>query len=202
MLNVFARTAFSRVSDPIGAWLVRRGLSPNAVTVVGTVASVATALWFFPRGCLFVGTVVVTFFLLFDLLDGAMARAGGKASEFGAVLDASCDRIADGVLFGSLMWWALVVADHPVRGLGLLICLVSAQVISYVKARAEAHGLRADGGMAERAQRFVLVLTGVGLHGLGVPYVLDIAVWALVVLSILTIGQRLRAVQLASRTPG
>lgn len=201
MLNFLARTAVSRVRDPVGVWLVRRGLSPNAVTVAGTVASAATALWFFPRGFLFVGTVVVTVFLLFDLLDGAMARAGGKASEFGAVLDASCDRIVDGVLFGSLVWWALLVADQPLRGLGLLICLVGAQVISYVKAWAEAHGLRADEGPAERAQRFVVVLTGTGLHGLGVPYVLDIAVWTLVVLSVVTIGRRLRVVRLTSRAP-
>lgn len=201
MLNIFARVPVSRTGDPIGVWLVRHGLSPNVVTVLGSVAGAATALWFFPRGQLFVGTVVVTLFLLFDLLDGAMARASGKVTRFGAVLDASCDRIVDGILFGSLVWWALVVADHHVRGLGLLVCLASAQVISYVKARAEAHGLGADGGMAERAQRFIVVLVGTGLHGLGVPYVLDVAVWTLVGGSLITIGQRLYAVHLASRTP-
>lgn len=200
MLNIFARTSVSRISDPIGTWFVRHGMSPNVVTVLGTVVSVAAALWFFPRGQLFVGTVVVTIFLLFDLLDGAMARAHGKVTRFGAVLDATCDRIADGALFGSLVWWALVVDDHHVRGVGLLICLVGAQVISYVKARAEAHGLRADGGLAERAERFVIVLVGTGLHGLGLPYVLDAAVWLLVVVSLVTIGQRLYAVHLASRT--
>lgn len=174
--------------------MVRLGLTPNAVTVIGTVASVVSALWFFPRGQLFVGTVVVTVFLLFDVLDGAMARAGGQATPFGGVLDASCDRIADGALFGSLVWWALVVDQNHARGLGLLICLVSAQVISYVKARAEANGLVADGGVAERAERFLIVLVGTGLYGLGVPYVLDIAIWLLVVLCLITIGQRLYAV--------
>ncbi|MDR7303258.1 phosphatidylinositol phosphate synthase [Haloactinomyces albus] len=200
MLNIFARAPVARISDPVGAWLVRRGLSPNAVTVIGTVVSVITALWFFPRGQLFIGTVVVTLFLLFDLLDGAMARAHGTVTRFGAVLDASCDRIADGALFGSLVWWALVVTDHHARGVGLLICLVSAQVISYVKARAEAHGLRADGGLAERAERLVVVLVGTGLYGLGVPHVLDIAVWTLAAVSLFTIGQRLYAVHLTSRT--
>lgn len=198
MLNIFARACVSRVSDPIGAWLLRCGLSPNAVTITGTVASVVSALWFFPRGYLFVGTVVVTVFLLFDLVDGAMARVNGRATAFGAVLDASCDRIADGALFGSLVWWALVVADHHVQGLGLSICLVCAQVISYVKARAEAHGLSAEGGLAERAERFVVVLVGTGLHGLGVPYVLDVAIWTLVAFSVLTIAQRLRAVHVSA----
>ncbi|GAB3280085.1 phosphatidylinositol phosphate synthase [Parasphingorhabdus pacifica] len=198
MFNLSARASLSRVTNPIGAGLVRLGLSPNTVTVVGTAASVGSALWFFPRGELFVGTVVVAVFLLFDILDGAMARAGGQATRFGGVLDASCDRIADGALFGTLVWWALVVDGSRSRGLALLICLVAAQVISYVKARAEANGLRAEGGLAERAERFVVVLVGTGLHGLGVPYVLDLAVWLLVVLSLITIVQRLVAVHRSS----
>lgn len=199
MLNIFARASLSRLTNPIGLGLVRIGLTPNAVTVVGTVASAASALWFFPRGELFVGTVVTALFLLFDILDGAMARVGGRVTRFGAVLDASCDRIVDGVLFGSLMWWALIVDGDRDRGLGLLICLVGAQVISYVKARAEANGLQADGGLAERAERFLIILTGAGLHGLGVPYVLDIATWLLVALTLATIAQRLHAVHASAQ---
>lgn len=194
MLNIFARASLSRLTNPIGRGLVRIGLTPNEVTVVGTVASVASALWFFPRGSLFVGTVVTAIFLLFDVLDGAMARVGGRVTRFGGVLDASCDRIVDGVLFGSLVWWALVVDVDQDRGLGLLICLAGAQVISYVKARAEANGLQADGGLAERAERFLIILTGTGLHGLGVPHVLDVAIWLLAALTLATIAQRLHAV--------
>ncbi|MEB3367644.1 phosphatidylinositol phosphate synthase [Saccharopolyspora mangrovi] len=199
MLNIFARASLSRLTNPIGLGLVRIGLTPNAVTVIGTVASAASALWFFPRGELFIGTVVTALFLLFDILDGAMARVGGRVTRFGAVLDASCDRIVDGVLFGSLMWWALIVDGDRDRGLGLLICLVGAQVISYVKARAEANGLHADGGLAERAERFLIVLTGAGLHGLGVPHVLDVAIWVLVVLTLATIAQRLGSVHASAR---
>ncbi|MFC7343692.1 phosphatidylinositol phosphate synthase [Saccharopolyspora griseoalba] len=194
MLNIFARASLARLTNPVGAALVRFGLTPNAVTAAGTLAAAASALWFFPRGELFVGTVVTAVFLLFDVLDGAMARVGGSVTRFGGVLDASCDRLVDGVLFGSLTWWALVVDGDRVRGAGLLICLVAAQVISYVKARAEANGLRADGGLAERAERFLIVLTGTGLHGLGVPHVLDVAIWVLVVLALATIVQRLLAV--------
>ena len=100
MLNIFARDSISRLTDPVGASLVRLGLTPNAVTVTGAVVSTGAALWFFPRGQLFAGAAVLTVFLLFDLLDGAMARAGGKASPYGGVLDATCDRIVDGALFG------------------------------------------------------------------------------------------------------
>lgn len=199
MLNIFARASLSRLTNPIGRGLVRIGLTPNAVTIVGTVASVGSALWFFPRGSLFVGTVVTAIFLLFDILDGAMARVGGRVTRFGGVLDASCDRIVDGVLFGSLVWWALVVDVDQVRGLGLLICLAGAQVISYVKARAEANGLQADGGLAERAERFLIILTGTGLHGLGVPHVLDVAIWLLAALTLATIAQRLHAVHTSAR---
>ncbi|WP_433869444.1 phosphatidylinositol phosphate synthase [Saccharopolyspora sp. CA-218241] len=199
MLNFSARATLARLLDPVGAGLVRLGLSPNAVTLVGTLAAIAAALWFFPRGELFAGTVVVTLFLLFDLLDGAMARAGERATAFGGVLDATCDRLVDGALFGALAWWALAVEGDRALGAGLLICLVCAQVISYVKARAEANGLRADGGLAERAERFIVVLVGTGLHGLGVPFVLDVAVWLLVVLSLLTVAQRMVAVRTEHR---
>ncbi|NYH76878.1 CDP-diacylglycerol--glycerol-3-phosphate 3-phosphatidyltransferase [Actinopolyspora biskrensis] len=190
MLNVFARASVARLTDPVGAWLVRHRMSPNVVTVVGTVCTVLAAGTLFPLGHLLAGTLVVAFFLLFDLLDGAAARAAGADDGFGAVLDASCDRVADGVVFGALVWWALV-GDQYWRGAALLICLVAAQVISYVKARAQAQRVKVEAGMAERAERLVVLLVGTGLYGMGVPYVLDIALWGLAAISILTVGQRL-----------
>ncbi len=199
MLNIFARASVSRVTDPIGAWLVRAGLSPNVMTVLGTVGTVVSALVFFPRGQLFLGSALVTVFVLFDLLDGAMARTAGKVTRFGTVLDASCDRIADGVLFGCITWWALVVAGDRLVGAAALVCLVCAQVISYIKARAEAAGLDADGGLVERAERFIIALVGTGLQGLGVPYAARVALLLLAVLALITVGQRLVAVWRSAR---
>lgn len=193
MLNLFARASVSRVTDPVGAWLLRRGLTPNVMTVIGTVCSVAAAMWFFPRDELFVGTLLVTVFLLFDLLDGAMARHANRSTPFGAVLDASCDRIVDGVLFGAIAWWAFEVHGNRWLGLAALICGFCAQVTSYIKARAEANGLSADGGLIERAERFILALVGTGLAGLGVPYAIDVALWLLAALSLVTVGQRMAA---------
>ncbi len=194
MLNIFARASVSRVTDPVGAWLVRRGLTPNAMTVVGTTGTVAAALWFFPRGYLAIGTVVVTVFTLFDLLDGAMARARGKGTPFGAVLDSTCDRIADGAIFAGLTWYAFTQSEEPSLPAAALICLVGAQVISYVKARAEASGLTADGGLVERAERLIIALVGAFIEGVNVPNALAVALWALAVLTVITVIQRLVAV--------
>ncbi|WP_307855678.1 phosphatidylinositol phosphate synthase [Kibdelosporangium banguiense] len=199
MLNIFARASVSRVTDPIGAWLVKIGLTPNAMTVIGTLGAVAGSLWFFPRGELLTGTFVVWGFAMLDLLDGAMARAKGNGTKFGGVLDSSCDRIADGTLGAAVAWYCLVVAQNMTLGAAALICLVSGQVISYVKARAEASGLHADVGIVERAERLIITLVGTGLVGLGVPYALHVALWLLAVLSAITVFQRLVAVWQAAQ---
>lgn len=199
MLNVLARAHVNRATEPVGRWLVARGITPDAVTVAGTVGSVAAALWFLPRGQLFAGTVVVTVFVLFDLVDGAMARARGRSTPFGAVLDSTCDRIADGALFAALTWWALGVGQARALGVAALICLVASQLVSYIKARAEGVGLRVDGGLVERAERLILALVGTGLAGLGVPYALDVALWVLAVASVWTVGQRLAEARRSAR---
>jgi len=199
VLNVLARAHVNRVTEPLGRWLVRIGITPDAVTVAGTVGSVAAALVFLPRGQLFFGTLGVTVFVLFDLVDGAVARAKGKGTPFGAVLDSTCDRIADGALFAALTWWALGIGQARVLGVAALICLVAGQLISYIKARAEGAGLRVVGGLVERAERLILALVGTGLAGLGVPYALDVALWVLAAASIWTVGQRLAEARRSAR---
>ena len=199
MLNVIARAHVNRVTEPFGRWLVRLGVTPDAVTVAGTLGSVAAALWFLPRGQLFFGTLGVTLFVLFDLIDGAVARAKGKGTPFGAVLDSTCDRIADGALFAALTWWALGVGQARVLGVAALLCLVAGQLISYIKARAEGAGLRVVGGLVERAERLILALVGTGLAGLGVPYALDVALWVLAAASVWTVGQRLAEARRSAR---
>jgi CDP-diacylglycerol--glycerol-3-phosphate 3-phosphatidyltransferase len=198
MLNLFARARVSRVTEPVGRWLVARGVSPDVVTVAGTVATVAAVVVFLPRGHLFLGSFLATVFVLFDMLDGAMARARGHSTPFGAVLDSTCDRIADGALFAALAWWCLS-SDQPVLGVLALVCLVAGQVISYVKARAEGAGLRAEGGLVERPERLILGLTGAGLEGLGVPFALATGLWLLAVGSVWTVGQRFVAVYRSAR---
>lgn len=192
MLNFFARAAVSRVVDPLGAALVRAGLTPNAMTVLGTVAAIASALAFFPNDMLLWGTFTVWGFAMLDLVDGAMARAtGGKGTRFGAVLDATCDRLTDGALFAAIAWWCFVVADNRSAAAAALLVGVLAQVISYVKARAEASGLNADGGLIERPERLIIALVGTGLQGFGVPHAIEISLWLLAGLSVVTVIQRI-----------
>jgi CDP-diacylglycerol--glycerol-3-phosphate 3-phosphatidyltransferase len=201
MLNIFARASVSRVTDPIGAWLVRIGLTPNAMTVIGTLGAVGGSLWFFPRGELLAGTFVVWGFAMLDLLDGAMARAKGHGTRFGAVLDAGCDRIADGALTAGVVWWCSMVQRNNALAAAGLLCLVTGQVIPYIKARAEACGLSADVGVVERAERLIITLVGTGLHGFGVPYAVHVALWLLAVLSVVTVLQRFVAVWQAAQEP-
>jgi CDP-diacylglycerol--glycerol-3-phosphate 3-phosphatidyltransferase len=114
------------------------------------------------------------------------------------VLDSSCDRVADAAVFGAIAWY---YARHPGRWtlLAALLCLVLGALTSYIRARAEAADLTATVGVAERAERLIIVLVGTGLHGLGVPYTVPIALWLLVAASTITVGQRLATVYQQSR---
>lgn len=198
MINQWARAAIKGGVEPTAAWLLRRGVHPDAVTVFGTVASTASALWLIPTGHLLAASIVVAVFALLDVLDGAMARARGVTSPFGGVLDSVGDRLVDGAVFAGITWWAFT-QDRPLLAGLALACLITGQLISYIKARAEAAGLRADGGLVERAERLILGLAGVGLTGIGVPYALDVALWLLTIGSVITIGQRIVAVWRSAR---
>ena len=195
MLNVFARASVSRVLMPLSAWLARAGVTPDAITVIGTLGAVAGALGFFVRGSFFVGTLIVWFFVMLDLLDGAVARARGYSSRFGAVLDSTADRVADAAVFGSLLWWFAGPGQSRPLVLACLLCLVLGALTPYVRARAEGLGMTAAVGIAERAERLIIVLVGTGLAGLGVRYVMAVALWFLAAASVITIGQRLLAVR-------
>lgn len=198
MLNSFARVPVSKLSDPIGRFLLRTGLTPNIVTIIGTFGVVGGSVGLLATDQLFWGTVVVTVFVLFDLLDGAMARARGYGTPFGVVLDASCDRIADGALFGSIALWAFVYGESVHLGIAALIAVVGGHTVSYIKARADSVNLHISGGLAERAERNIIGLVGTGLAGLGVPLVLPILLWVLAVASALTVIQRLVQVHRAA----
>jgi CDP-diacylglycerol--glycerol-3-phosphate 3-phosphatidyltransferase len=192
------RAAFARLSSPLARAALRVGLTPDGVTILGAIASVTGALTLFPMGKLFAGACVVSFFVLFDMLDGAMARERGGGTRFGSVLDASCDRISDGAVFCGLLWWiAFGLHDRPLV-VATLICLVTSQVISYIKARAEASGLRGDGGLIERPERLIIVLSGAGLSDFPVyslPWALPVAMWLLAAASVVTCAQRFHAVR-------
>jgi CDP-diacylglycerol--glycerol-3-phosphate 3-phosphatidyltransferase len=199
MRSAAARPRVGRVVAPVVTRLVRAGVSPDAVTITGTVGSVAAAVLLVGTGRLWWGAVAVTVFVLLDMLDGALARARGGGSVFGAVLDSVGDRAADAAIFGALVWWFSGAGDNRLLVLLALLCLVLGMLTSYVKARAEGAGLRCDVGLVERTERLVLVLVGTGFAGLGVPYALHVMLWVLLVGSAVTVVQRFVAVRRWSR---
>ncbi|WP_306367103.1 phosphatidylinositol phosphate synthase [Nocardiopsis sp. CC223A] len=181
----------SRVTAPLGRSLARIGLTPNIVTIIGAAGVVAGALYFYPRGELYAGSVVITVFVLFDMLDGAVARAKDSESAFGAFLDSSLDRIADAAILAGLLWWFIAGGDDPLLAGLTLFCLISGFMVSYIKARAEGLGVNCDVGVAERTERLIVILVSVALSEFGVPYVLAGGLWVLAGMSLLTILQRL-----------
>jgi CDP-diacylglycerol---glycerol-3-phosphate 3-phosphatidyltransferase len=196
MLNRYARALFNRLMTPLAAALVRAGISPDAVTLVGTLGVAAGALVFYPVGKLLIGTVVITAFVFCDTLDGTMARLAGRPSSWGAFLDSTLDRVGDAAIFGGLVMWYFGGGDHRTTAVLALTCLVAGALVSYAKARAEGLGMTANVGIAERADRLVVVLLATGLVGLGVPRVVLTVVLALLALaSGVTVVQRMLEVR-------
>ncbi len=204
MLNTL-RPQLERLLTPAGRALGRSGVTPNEITVVGTVGVTAGALGFYPTGHLFVGTVVCTAFVFADSLDGVLARVTGSTGKWGAFLDSTLDRITEAAVFGGLVLWFGGGGHNRLMAGLALFCLVAGSLVSYAKARAEGLGMTADVGIAGHAEKLVVSLVATGLSGLGVPYVLPIGLWLLAVASVVTFGQRLLVVRkaaLASRPEG
>ena len=199
MISGIARPVVARVVAPMIGRLARSRVTPDAITIAGTLGAVAGAGALIATGHLFWGTFTVTVFVLLDMLDGALARARGGGSLFGAVLDSTGDRAADAAIFGALIWWFSGEGDNRLLVLLALLCLVLGILTSYIKARAEGVGLPCDVGLAERTERLVLVLAGTGFSGLGIPYALHVALWLLLGVSAVTVGQRFLAVRRGGR---
>jgi CDP-diacylglycerol--glycerol-3-phosphate 3-phosphatidyltransferase len=188
----FLRPGFARLFTPVVQALARTPVTPNMITVIGTVGVSASALALFPIGWLFPGAAIATFFVFTDMLDGLLARMKGSSGPWGAFLDSTMDRIGDAAVFGGITIWFIRV-DHLLAVVSLF-CLACGMSVSYVKARAQSLGLNADVGLIERPERMLISLTSIGLSGLGVPYVLPIGMWGLAAGSAITLGQRMHAV--------
>ena len=192
MLSVHGRKPAAVVVEPVAKGLLRIGLTPNATTVAGTALTMVTAIVLIPTGHLVWAAVLSLLFAAFDMVDGTMARLRGGGTAFGATLDASCDRLTDGALFGAIAFWLIYVADAaPVNVAVCLAVIVLSQTISYIKARGEAGGLTIVGGLIERPERLILGLGGIALEGFGVPNAVVVSLWILLIGSVITVVQRL-----------
>src|SRR2546428_2279273 len=154
------KDGFVRLVGPIARALVRSGVKPNVVTTVGTlvVLGAAAAFW---RGAPHWGGALLLASGLLDILDGQVARQGGLTTTFGAFYDSTLDRVGESAIFGGIALWFQhggVPAERAPLAVGLSIAaLVSSLLVSYTPARAEGLGLEAKGGIAQRAEPFVLL---------------------------------------------
>ena len=203
MLNKYARALFAAIFTPVAALLVRMKVSPDAVTIIGTLGVAAGALIGYPMGELFWGTVVITIFVFSDIIDGLMARMLGRSGKWGAFLDSTLDRVGDGAVFAGIVVWFYTGGNNHFIAAMALTCLVLGSIVSYAKARAEGLGMTANVGIAERSDRLVVVLVATGLVGLGIPEaVLTVVLVLLALASLVTVFQRVGTVRRQAMAAG
>ncbi len=198
MISSIVKPAITKAITPVASLALRCGITPNGVSWVGAIGVVTSALYFYPRGDLFIGTLLISFFALSDLFDGTMARLSAQgSSKWGGFLDSTIDRITDSaILFGVSLY--LIRNDDPLA-IVMAVTLVTGILVPHIRAQAEALNIDCSGGIAERAERLMIVLTAIGLAGLGVPYVLSGGIWILAVLGIITVVQRVLIVKRAMK---
>ena len=197
MISASIKAPVTRVVTPLCRWLLSLGVSANLLSAIGGLGASVSAIAFFSQGIYFWGVLVTIFFVLFDLLDGTLARMSDSGgSKWGALLDSTLDRIADAAVLGSLAFFLMKSHDRLVPV--LIVALVAGGLISYIRARAEGLGIECSGGLAERTERLIIIFLTLGLAGLGVPYVLAVGAWILALVSVFTIWQRLMIVYRAT----
>lgn len=187
----FAQMAFG----PIAKLFVRAGVSANTVTVVGTILTCIAALTLIPAGYLKTAVVVLTLLILFDNLDGQIARLTSTSSKWGAFLDSTMDRVSDAAVFAAFAVWGYLHADAGVAPwvmTGALAAGLLGSIVPYARARAEGIGYSASVGLAERADRLIFagiltLLVGFGLS----QWILAIGLWVLAILAAVTVVQRM-----------
>jgi CDP-diacylglycerol--glycerol-3-phosphate 3-phosphatidyltransferase/CDP-diacylglycerol--inositol 3-phosphatidyltransferase len=175
---------------------LRLGISPDVVTLVGTLGLCFGALFFFPQGMVWQGVLFITAFVFSDLIDGAMARKSGRTDDFGAFLDSTLDRVADGALFaGAALYFAWVEEDRLSTALCLVV-LVMGAVTSYARSKADHLGYDAKVGVAERPDRLVgFLVPAFFADVLDLPWLLQAALWILAVAATATVAQRIWTVR-------
>ena len=197
MLQRSIKAPVTRVITPLCRGLLKAGITPNVMSALGGLGSSASAILLFGSGHYLAATIVTTLFVLFDLLDGTMARISNSSSRWGALLDSTLDRVSDAAILGSVAYWLSRSNDRLVPV--VLAVLILGSLISYIKARAEGLDIECNGGVAERTERLIIILVATGLHGLGIKYVLASGLWILLSLSLITVFQRLVIVYKGSR---
>ena len=196
MISRTMKPTVTRLITPVAKFALRIGITPNAVTWVGAVGVVISALYFYPRGEFFLGTAVIFVFALSDLFDGTMARISQTgASTWGSFLDSTIDRVTDSAILVGITIY--LTQDNDALSYVALVSLVTGMLVPYIRAKAESFQIACSGGIAERTERLMISMTAIALDGLGLPYVLAFGVWLLAILGITTVVQRMLIVKRA-----
>ena len=194
MISSALKPAVTRLINPLARAALRVGLTPNSVTILGALGLIISAAYFYNNEQYFVGTLVVTFFVLSDLFDGAMARISDKgATSWGGFLDSTIDRVTDSAIVISLA--VPLIRNEDVLAYPAIVALVTGVLIPYIRAKAESFNIACSVGITERTERLIIILVAAGFHGLGVPYILAIGIWSLAILGLVTVFQRLQVVR-------
>ncbi|CAN5868369.1 CDP-alcohol phosphatidyltransferase family protein [soil metagenome] len=200
LLPDWGKNGYLRLIDPVADWLVARRVHPNTITVFGTVCTVVGGI-IYATGHIKTGGWFLSITALFDVLDGTVARRSNRSSTFGAFLDSTLDRVADGFVLGGLaVFYATSTLHHSIPlVITSLLGLMGAFLTSYTRARAEALGLDAKVGMLQRPERVVLMAAPQALFGLffnGWPLAIIIVI--LTVTAWITVIQRMAYVYTAT----
>lgn len=191
--NSKARDIGKLIATPFAKIFIKLGFSPDLVTLFGTLGVVVSSIIFFSQGEFLLGSIFFAMFVGLDAVDGTVARLLNRNSKWGAFFDSVLDRIADGVVLGSLAFYFANAGEETYFILSL-IALLASEIVSYTKARAEGLGLNCDTGLAERPERVIIIVAGTFLTGLGINPALEISIWLLTIVSIITVIQRMNFV--------
>ncbi|HXF51024.1 MAG TPA: CDP-alcohol phosphatidyltransferase family protein [Dehalococcoidia bacterium] len=196
-LQLLPRRAPAQLLDPVVAVLARTGVTPNALSTLGFLGNVGAGAfagsgWFLAAGLTTLAASAL------DLFDGALARATGRVTRFGAVYDSVLDRLSEAAVLGGLLYYYTAGESDATMAGVIFAAVVGSVLVSYVRARAQGVGVDLREGLFTRAER--VLLTGAALIiGQAWPPAVRIALWALAVLANVTAVQRLLAVRLALR---
>lgn len=193
MLQKRLRAPVTALITPLCRAMMKVGIRPNHLTVIGSLGTALSALYFFPRGDFFVGTLVVTLFVLSDLFDGTLARLTSSAgTRWGALLDSTLDRVSDAAIVLAIF---IYLDSENERSAWLALgVLVASSLVPYIRARAEGLGIDCSVGIGERTERLIFLLVGTGLFGFGLVNALNASLWLVLLMSVITIAQRLHVV--------
>jgi CDP-diacylglycerol--glycerol-3-phosphate 3-phosphatidyltransferase len=190
MVSTSFKPVVARFIEPIARFGHHIGITPDMVTLFGAIGATTSALFLLINGQFFWASIAITIFALSDLFDGAIARISEKgATQWGAFLDSTCDRITDAAILAGLVIYLISINDSLVPV--VLGCIVFGLLIPYIRSKAESYNISCSVGIAERTERLIIILVAIGLHGLDIPYILTVGVWVLLIASIVTTLQRI-----------